>query len=278
MSAMSPWQTGTIDNRGVRLHYRRKLSARQQLLLLHGFSDDGGCWLPIANRLTGTYDVTVLDARGHGRSDAPPGRYGYAEHASDTATAIVSLGLTKPTLLGHSMGAITALETARRYPKLVGAIALEDPPPWWVPQRAKRDSHEQIQTWIRRTKRHTPRELIAMAARDNPSWPVAERMPWAESKLRLSVEAIDGLQAASPDWGATLTAIRCPTLLICGDPAAGAIVAGKDTDALRRLLPQLQTTHLPGTGHSIRRDAPGPYLKAIRSFFAAVAAGHSSAR
>jgi N-formylmaleamate deformylase len=270
---MSPWKTGTLDNRGVTLFYRRSPAKRPQLLLLHGFSDDSGCWLPIANRLRSIHDVTLLDARGHGRSAAPVGKYGYAEHSSDVAAAITALGLQRPILLGHSMGAVTALETARRYPKLVSGIALEDPPPWWVSANARRTNHAPMQAWARGIKRHTPRELIAMAAKSDPQWAIAERMPWAEAKLRTSFEVINGVQAASPDWGSSLKSIKCPVLLIGGDTSARSLISAADAAALERLLPQTQYAHIAGAGHSIRRDRPSEYLRAVKPFFAAIANG-----
>jgi N-formylmaleamate deformylase len=268
---MSPWQSGTLDNRGVSLHYLRSPAKRPHLLLLHGFSDDSGCWLPIANKLRSRYDITLLDARGHGKSAAPAGKYGYTEHSSDVAAAIAALGLNRPVLLGHSMGAITALETARRFPKLIAGIALEDPPPWWVPARARKTNHASMQAWIRGVKRHTSRELIEMAAKSSPGWAVAERMPWAAAKLRTSFEVIEGLQAASPDWGAALKSIKCPTLLIRGDTADGSLISADDAAALERLMPQTQHAYIARAGHSIRRDAPAGYLKSVKPFFDAVA-------
>src|SRR5215217_8779916 len=74
----------------------------------------------------------MVDARGHGRSDAPEGGYGPAEQAEDLAGVIAGLELNRPVVLGHSMGAATALVLAGAHPDLPGAILLEDPPAWWT--------------------------------------------------------------------------------------------------------------------------------------------------
>ena len=50
-----------------------------------------------------------------------------AGSADDAAAVIGALGLQKPYLLGHSMGAITAATVAANYPDLVRAVVLEDP-------------------------------------------------------------------------------------------------------------------------------------------------------
>jgi len=66
--------------------------------------------------LEADYDVIMVDARGHGRSDGPEQGYGSAEHAGDLASVITGLGLHRPAVLGHSMGAATTLVLAGTYP------------------------------------------------------------------------------------------------------------------------------------------------------------------
>ncbi len=130
---MAHWQSGDVATNGLRLHYTRTGGAKPPLVLAHGFSDDGLCWTPVAEALAPDYDVIMVDARGHGRSDAPEHGYAPSGHAADLAGAIGALGLQRPALLGHSMGAATALALAGTHPDVVGAILLEDPPAWWVP-------------------------------------------------------------------------------------------------------------------------------------------------
>jgi len=44
-------------------------------VLAHGFSDDGLCWTPVAEKLAADYDVIMVDARSQGRSDTPEQGY-----------------------------------------------------------------------------------------------------------------------------------------------------------------------------------------------------------
>ena len=129
---MSTWQSAYVEANGLRLHYMRTGGNQPPLLLTHGFSDDGLCWTPVAEQLAADYDVIMLDARGHGRSAGPEEGYGSVEHATDVAGVITALGLTRPVVLGHSMGAATAIALAGLYPELPSAILLEDPPAWWL--------------------------------------------------------------------------------------------------------------------------------------------------
>src|SRR5262249_57398656 len=125
---MTPWQSGDVSANGIRLHYTRTGGDKPPVVLAHGFSDDGLCWTPVAEALAPDYDITMVDARGHGLSDAPPQSYGPSDQAADIAGVVGALGLRRPPVLGHSMGAATALAPAGVYPDLPRPIPLADPP------------------------------------------------------------------------------------------------------------------------------------------------------
>jgi N-formylmaleamate deformylase len=276
---MSSWQSAFIEtSTGLRLHYTRTGGAKPPLVLAHGISDDGLCWAPVAEVLQSSHDVIMADARGHGRSDGPPGDYGAAAMAGDLAELIGKLGLNKPAVLGHSMGAVTALALAAHHPRLPGRILLEDPPAIWLslpplpPADDAAPRSNPIRDWIVGVKRKTREELIAGERANNPGWKESELGPWADSKLRMSFNALSLLNAAGSDWAdlsKLLPAISCPTLLITGDPARGAIVSAEGAAALQVIVPQTQVAHIPNAGHSIRRDQFAAYLAAIQPFLAA---------
>ena len=135
MSETVNWQSSFVTTAaGVKLHIQRSGGAKPPVVLCHGFSDDGNCWPLVARELTKTHDVILADARGHGLSDAPRKGYGPEEMAGDMAEIITQLNLDKPAVLGHSMGAITAMALAGLYPELPGRVLLEDPPPSWMPE------------------------------------------------------------------------------------------------------------------------------------------------
>ncbi len=275
MKLMGEWQAGYVETNGIRLHYTRTGGAKPAVVLAHGLTDDGLCWTPVAEALAGTYDLVMFDARGHGRSDAPEQGYGPNEQAGDLAGAIAGLGLARPAVLGHSMGAATALVLAGTYPEAVSAILLEDPPPWWMARPAGpldgTDEQAGMREWMSGLKRATREELLAEQRAETPGWSEAELGPWADAKQRFSCNLILGFDtppAAGVDWPATLGRISSPALLITGAPALGAIVAEEDARALGALVPRLRVAHVPAAGHNIRRDQFDRYLEVVTAFLA----------
>ncbi len=273
---MTNWQSGDVIADGLRLHYTRTGGDKPPVVLAHGFSDDGLCWTPLAQALATEYDLIMVDARGHGRSDAPTQGYGSAEHAGDLAAVITALALRRPVVLGHSMGAATALALAGSFPDLVSAIVLEDPPPFWAPDFPPGPDEErmaQLHTWITDLKRKTREELITLQRVESPSWSDAELGPWADSKLRFSVGVLNDPGGAPLDWQTVLRRIVCPALLITADPARGGIMTAEAAAGLCSVIPQLQVVNIPGAGHSIRREQFDRYLDTVRAFLGGLTAG-----
>lgn len=268
------WQSSLIETNGIRLHVTRSDGDKPALVLLHGFSDDGLCWTPIAQQFEDAYDVILVDARGHGRSDGPESGYGHDQHAADVAGVIAALNLEKPVVMGHSMGAVTTLALAGLHPALPGAIVLEDPPPFWEQRAAGAQTERRrgMGSWIIDLKRLTREEMIESNRKSNPNWPEAERGPWVDSKLRLSFNVLSGFGGAGLDLREAVQRITCPALLITADPALGAITSAKQADELKSLVPQLQVVNIAGAGHNIRREQPERFVQCVKEFLRAAKA------
>ena len=272
---MKDWQAGFADANGLRLHYTRTGGDKPPVVLAHGVTDSGLCWAPVAKALASDYDVIMVDARGHGESEETPDGYDPASQAGDLAGIIAALGLNRPAVLGHSMGAATALVLAGTYPDVPGSILLEDPPSWWTGWYETQDAGErvaQMRATAMARKQMDRADLIAEQRAQFPTWSDDELEPWADAKQAISLNVLSVFDRGNPsavDWPATMRQITCPALLITADPALGGIVTDETAAELRALIPQLEVVNIPDAGHSIRRDQFDRYMEVVREFLAA---------
>ena len=274
---MAAWITADLSLQGVRLHYYRTGGDKPAVVLAHGFSDNGLCWTPVAQALEAQYDVVMYDARGHGLSELPEAGADRDAASADLAGLVQSLGLDKPVLMGHSMGAGTVAGAAARYPDLARGVVIEDP--GWRTEGPP-SSAEERKAWAERMRQDMLRfraatrdELMAECRAKNPAWSEAEIGPWADSKLQFNPRVAELLGGPRPGWQEVARAIACPVLLITADADRGGIVTPEVAAEAAGLLKQGQVVHIPGAGHNIRRDQFGPYMEAVKAFLAQVFVG-----
>ena len=254
----------------TRLHVYRSATGRQPLVFAHGITDNGLCFLPIAEQVAGGFEIILYDARGHGKSDPSRPNTTFLDRANDLKGLIDALGLKKPGLIGHSMGAVTVALCAGMYPSLPGCLILEDPPPFAMlaqPTEEAKNGRTMWREFAAVNKQKSIAELIQVCQKENPTWPESERYPWALAKQQVSLTIFE--EAFLEDVGAAgkiVVQIACPTLLITADPQRGALLPAEDADKWIASLPDGQHVNIPGAGHNIRREQPERYLNAVNAF------------
>src|SRR6185436_20177028 len=110
-----------IEINGTRLHVERQGSGSTTLLFIHGTTLDHRMWRAQVAALAPTYDTISYDLRGHGRSAAPTAPFANYE---DAGALLDHLGVKRAVVIGHSAGALYALELALARPDLVAACGL----------------------------------------------------------------------------------------------------------------------------------------------------------
>jgi pimeloyl-ACP methyl ester carboxylesterase len=110
--------TATVPVPGGHLAYERA-GVGPAVAFLHGGALDRRMWDRQVPALAADHTVVRLDARGHGRSSTPTGPF---RQCDDVAAAIRALDLGPVVLVGLSMGAAAAVDTALEHPGLVRAV------------------------------------------------------------------------------------------------------------------------------------------------------------
>ena len=98
------------------------------IVLIHGVGSNASRWEEFTEKteLRKKWQLLRLDLRGHGASDSKV-KATLEQHASDIVSVLDDVGVTKAILIGHSLGAQIAMQTAVLYPDRVAGVVLLDP-------------------------------------------------------------------------------------------------------------------------------------------------------
>lgn len=262
-------ESGYVNANGIKIHYHRTGGEKPSMVLAHGFSDNGLCWMGIVPDIQDDYDIIMYDARGHGLSDAPETDYSIDDRVKDLVGLIQALKLDKPILMGHSMGAGTVGWTIAKYPDIARAAILEDPGLHRRTQRQlsveeQKAQMEQRRSEIIKRKEMTQQQLIKLI--QALGWRQEEYAPWAESKQQLSPNVIQGFKGFGRTWiGDAFAKTTIPVLVLKQD--ADEDVRKLDAEVVSRLQ-NGTLVHVDGAGHSIRRDQYEATVKILKNFLA----------
>ena len=123
---------GYFETNGARLYYEIS-GAGLPILLLHGNQQSHHVFHSYASKLQKSYQVILMDSRGHGHSQLLCSKAGHSavrkkefftiqDMARDAASLLDHLGISKVILFGYSDGANIALEFASLYPERTLAV------------------------------------------------------------------------------------------------------------------------------------------------------------
>jgi len=262
---MPTWERGACEARGVTIHFLRTAisdgPAKPTLVMLHGLMGSGACWTPVARGLEREVDVILPDARGHGDSSAPEDGYGYDDLAGDVVALMDALGLSRPVLVGHSMGGMTAAVVASRRAELRGLVLVD--PTFLSPERQREVHASDVAEQHRQALGLEKADLVARARERSPHRSIELLEIQAEARLKTSIRALDVLRPPNPDYRDVMRAIEVPSLLVIGD---SPVVTFEMATELRGIQPRLRVEVVPNAGHGLPFDQPEHLARLIQTF------------
>lgn len=93
------------------------------VVLIHGVGMNRSVWTPQIEALTTRYRVIAYDMLGHGGSALPTPAPTLGEYAAQLEALLDALGVARAHVVGHSMGALVALEFALLHPERTFSVA-----------------------------------------------------------------------------------------------------------------------------------------------------------
>ncbi|AKT38963.1 alpha/beta fold hydrolase [Chondromyces crocatus] len=259
---MTTWIRQVCEANGIDIHYLRTGGAKPPVVLLHGLMGSGACWTPLARALEGEFDVVMPDARGHGGSSAPHDGYRYDDLASDVVGLLGALGLSRPILLGHSMGGMTAAVVASRGGGLLRGLVLVDPT-FLSPERQCEVHESDVAEQHRQVLGLQKVDLVAAARARHPHRSPELVELQAEARLKTCMAAFDVLTPPNPAYRDVVSAIDVPSLLVIGD---SPVVTLEMATELRALNPRLQVEQIQNAGHGLPFEQPERLGEVVASF------------
>ncbi len=240
------------------------------LLLLHGLGYAGSWgWGPALELLAAAFRLVVVDNRGIGGSDRPPGPYSTRLLAADAAAVLDDAGIERAHVLGTSLGGMVAQELALGAPHRVDQLVLActtagGPASFPMPEQTVRLITEPLDL---------PRgERFRVFVRNALSEPYDAAVVETLTALRLEeAQPIDAWQAQAAagmthDAFDRITEIAAPTLVVTG--SADEVVDPRNSTLLAERIPGARLERLEGCGHLFFWQQPERFAGLVREFLA----------
>ena len=258
-----------VKANGITIHCQIEGPAEAPWLVFsNSLATDLSMWDPQAAHFSRTHRVLRYDQRGHGRSEAPAGRYSFDTLLRDALALMDALGIRRAHFCGLSMGGATAMGLAQQAPERLDRVIVCDSPCASTPASA--------QQWEERIGVAKSQGMAALAdptiARWFPPETVAAR-PTHLAKIREMILAtpVNGFIGCSAalgdhDYRSAVKTVKNPVLFIAGEKD------GATPAAMRQMQAELQGSRyveLPGAGHISNLDQPDLFNRAREDFLRA---------
>jgi esterase len=239
-----------------------------QLLVQHGLFGLSDNWQTVGRMLANHYRTYLVDARNHGRSFWSD-EIDYHLMAEDLYHLIVTLDISHPVLIGHSMGGKAVMQFAADYPTLYEKLVVIDIAPRYYPPH-----HQAVLAGLQAADLATAlsRQAVddALAAHGNDLGTrqfllknlyrdEQNRFAW---RINLPVLVREIEQVGRPLTFAK--PLVKPTLFVRGSESR--YIGEADGADIHRIFPESEIVTIAGAGHWVHADQPQALFDALRDF------------
>jgi len=288
------WSDGYVYANGIRIHYYHTVTApgKPVIVMVHGVTDIGLSWTTLTWKLQDSYDIYMLDARGHGLSDPFTAADDGNTLVKDVVEFVRVMKFEKPILMGHSMGAATVMRVGAEYPDLAKAIIMLDPglspmgPPRQNPEKraadqntgdnAKKQEAQQRdrlpvsmfgapETLVAQNNYNFD-DLVATCQRNTPQWDSVDCRYWALSKKQYhGAYTTETWQAMSGTMriGESLSKIAVHALILKADASPEQRKAHEEAV---KVMKKGKLVHIDGAGHNLHHDKLERTTEVLKEF------------
>jgi pimeloyl-ACP methyl ester carboxylesterase len=269
---------------GTRLYYE-EAGQGTPVIFVHEYAGDYRTWEPQMRYFSRAHHCITYSQRGYPPSDVPTDGERYSQDiARDDVVALMkALDIDKAHVVGHSMGAATALHVGIRYPQRCISVTAAGCGYASSPDPAKVEEMRAASCETGKAFASGDFKAVAMAYADGATRQTQKNKDprgFAEFASMLAEHSAMGhaltmlnLQAKRPtlwEMEADLKKFSVPLLVIVGDEDDWCL---DGSVFLKRTVPTAGLFVIPRSGHTITSEEPAAFNAALAELFAAAEAG-----
>ncbi len=235
-------------------------------VLVHGVTASSRTWWRVGPWFASRgWQAVAVDLRGHGESPRVTEDLGLEDLAEDLYETLSGLtGERADLLLGHSLGALTALEFCRRHGDLVGRLVLEEPP------GSMSTNFDEIARSVENDAvraREDPETFEREQLAENPLWSEEDSAANAESLRECDARPVAAMvrNGLRYDLEELVGSVEVPALLILGSEARGSSLPEPERTSVASALSRGRT-EVFDAGHGIHRDNYEGYVRLLEDW------------
>jgi len=249
---------------------------RHPIVLVHGSRLHAHVWNDFGRRFSDRFHVIAVDQRGHGDSGwGAEDSYQLEELYRDLRAHVEARGLSRYTLVGHSLGGRVSMLYASRHQDELVRLVLVDITPGRpaaagapaAPERAGGaqprdfDSKAAAIAYLARAMSRAPRHLVEESVRHGMRRNEAGRYVWKYDPVLFSRRV---RPSAGMDLWKLVAEVSTPTLLQYG--AESDVVNAELAERLRGTMPRCAVERVEGAGHGLFTDQPDAFASSVERF------------
>jgi pimeloyl-ACP methyl ester carboxylesterase len=254
------------------LHWRRPW-----LVLIQGMGFDRFGWEPVLRKLRRHFRLVLVDNRGCGRSDRPPGLFAVADMAGDIVAVLDAAGIRRAHVLGVSLGGMVAQELAVTHSERVDGLVLACTTPGWPFAYPMPDASVRLilatagLTAEVARRRHTENALSTRTVQDHPE--LVDQLIELQGSQPADPRARSAQAAAGALYAGRLRQARIGARTLVLHGGADTVVDPRNGRLLADRIPDARLVTFPDLGHLLFWEDPDGFTDAVTSFLLAGCGG-----
>ncbi|WP_201595555.1 alpha/beta fold hydrolase [Psychrobacter vallis] len=257
-----------ISNGIAYYHNENKNDKATPVVFVHGVGLRAESWYQQVSAFDGQYRCYVIDMPGHGESDLLPNPALTLSDFTEVLSTFINSVIGKPAIIvGHSLGAMTTLQTAVSYPEVVRGVAAFNAI-YDRPDNAAQNVQNRAESLLNDLDQNVTDQPIARWFDGDSQYRHEAELCrlWLDTGNRLGyAQAYQMFAHLRGIAAADLQTISAPTLLLTGEMDVNS--SPKMSLTMANILPNANTVIVPEARHMAQMTHANAVNAALARFF-----------